>query len=355
MHKFHTLAIREITRPTLDSIAVSFAVPGDLKNEFRHRQGQHVSLRAVLDGEELRRCYSVTSASGSGDLSIVIRKIEGGRFSNFANENFKPGSEIEVLPPTGQFTVALDPANEKHYVAFAGGIGITPVISLIRTTLDAEPKSRFTLFYANRTAASTIFREEIMELKNAYIGRFAPYFFFTREKREIELFNGRIDSKRTADILDRIVKNVQADEFFLCAPEGMSRSVAETLERRGIARERIHIERFNVGTASASARSDLAQIKGEDSEITLILDGFEHKVPFTPKSENILSAAEAAGIDAPFSCRDGVCGTCRAKLLEGEVEMRANYCLEDDQVATGFILTCQSVPKTRRLVISYDE
>ena len=356
MRKFRTLSIREISRPTPDSIAVAFAVPETLRGEFRHKQGQHVSLRTVMDGEELRRCYSVTSIGG-GDLRIVIRKVEGGRFSKFANENFKPGSEIEVLPPMGQFNVALDAKNAKHYIAFAGGIGITPIISLIRTTLDAEPKSRFTLFYANRSAASTVFREEILELKNKYIGRFAPYFFFTREKREIELFNGRIDARRCAEILDRVIKNAQGDEFFLCAPEGMSRNIADTLEKKGIARERIHIERFNVGSdaAETKAPAPAAGSAAEASELTLVLDGFEHKVSFAPQSPNILSAAEEAGIDAPFSCRDGVCGTCRAKLLEGEVEMCANYCLEDDQVAAGFILTCQSVPKTKRVVLSYDE
>jgi ring-1,2-phenylacetyl-CoA epoxidase subunit PaaE len=350
--RFHRLRIRDVRRETPECVSLAFEVPAELADEYRFVQGQHLNVRAVLDGEEVRRSYSICSGVDDGELRVAIKKVPGGRFSSWANEALKPGDAIDVMTPEGRFFTPLQPEAARHYVAFAAGSGITPVLSLIRTTLAREPRSRFTLVYGNRRLASTMFHEALWELKDRYLSRFVIYNVFSREAQEVDLFNGRIDAAKTRAFLDALIPPETIDEAFVCGPASMIDEVEAALIEAGVPRSHVHVERFGVPGAAAAPVDDA---EAAEAKVTLIVDGVRREIDFHRGQHSILEAGRAAGIDLPFSCKGGMCSTCRARLLEGEVRMAKNYALEPHEVAAGFVLTCQSYPLTERVVISFDD
>ena len=351
--RFHSLRVAEIRSETPECVSLKFEVPDELAAEYRFTQGQHLALRATLGGEELRRSYSVCSGCDDGELRVAVKKVPGGRFSAWANASLKPGDAIDVMTPEGRFFTPLDPAHEKHYVAFVAGSGITPVLSLARTTLAREPKSRFTLVYGNRRQASVMFHEALEDLKDRYLTRFALYNVFSREEQDIELFNGRLDGAKARAFLATLVPVDSIDEAFVCGPATMIDEVEQALVEAGVPQAHVHVERFGVPGAAATAPVDDAG--AAQSRIGIVIDGVRREIEFRPGQHSILDAGRAAGLDLPYSCKGGMCSTCRGKLLEGEVKMAKNYALEPHEVEAGFVLTCQSYPLSERVLISYDE
>jgi len=353
---FHPLTVRDVRRETAECVSLGLEAPPGLAGRFRHTQGQYLNVRTRLGGEELRRSYSICSGADDGELRIAVKAVPEGRFSTWANSQLKPGDTLEAMPPEGRFFVPLDPANAKHYVAFAAGSGITPVLSLIKTTLRREPRSRFTLVYGNRALDSVIFNEALEDLKDRHLARLALYHVFSRDPQEVELFNGRLNRAKTGQFLDTLVPPGSIDEAFVCGPDPMMAAVQTELEARGVARERIHVERFGVPAPRRSAVREAKKVSAAGAcEVTVIVDGMRHRFELAPDGPSVLDAALKAGADLPYACKAGVCCTCRAKLVEGEVRMDANYTLEDDEVAGGFRLSCQSHPVTRTLVLDYDQ
>jgi ring-1,2-phenylacetyl-CoA epoxidase subunit PaaE len=355
---FHPLAIADVRRETADAISVRFAVPAALRDAYRFAQGQFITLKAMVDGEELRRSYSVCCAVSDyerhGELRVGIKRIEGGRFSGFAAATFRPGMVIDVMTPDGRFFTPVDAAHRKHYVAFAGGSGITPVLSNIRTLLESEPASRFSLIYGNRSVASIMFAEELEELKNRHLGRLALYHVISDEPQEVALFNGLLDAERCAQFLEALVPADTIDEAFICGPGPMMDAAESALMAAGVAREKIHVERFGTPLPAAGPRR-VADAGAPSAQVQLIQHGKARalRVPFD--GEALLDAGLAAGMDLPYACKGGVCCTCRARVLEGEVRMERNFSLEPHETARGFVLTCQAHPLTARVVVSYDE
>jgi ring-1,2-phenylacetyl-CoA epoxidase subunit PaaE len=349
--RYHTLRIADVRRETPECISVTFDLPPELAPAYRFVQGQHLGLRTTLDGEELRRSYSICSGVDDGEIRVAIKKVGSGKFSHWANEALKPGDPIEVLTPEGRFFTPLDPEHGKHYVAFVAGSGITPVLSLIRTTLAREPKSRFTLVYGNRRQSSVMFHEALEDLKDRYLTRFSLYNVFSREAQEVELFNGRIDAAKVNQFLESLVPSDTIDEAFICGPLTMIDDVEVALIAAGVPANHVHVERFGIPTGLAQEIDDT---EAAQSHIELIIDGVKREVDFMPGQHSILDAGRSAGIDLPFSCKAGMCSTCRAKVLDGQVRMAKNYALEPHEVDDGFVLTCQSYPLTDRVVISYD-
>ncbi len=355
MPKFHPLKIKEVRRETGECVSVAFEVPKELQPEYRFIQGQHLTLKTELGGEEVRRSYSICASPNDDVLRVAIKKLEGGRFSTFANEQLQAGDILEVMTPMGRFFTKLDPANEKNYVAFAAGSGITPILSIMKAVLQQEPKSEFTLFYGNRKVDSIIFREEIEGLKNEYMGRLGVHHILSRELQGSELFSGRIDAEKCSAFCDKLIDPEGVDEFFLCGPEPMIHSLRDTLVNRGVPRENIHFELFVAGlNGKAQKKEQGRKAQSVEASIHITLDGNAFEFPLTSGEDTILEAAHKVGADLPFACKGGVCCTCRAKLVEGEVEMDVNYALEPEEVEAGYILTCQSHPKTERVVVDFD-
>jgi len=351
--RFHPLRLAEVRRETPECVSLKFELPDELANEYRFTQGQHLALRATLDGEELRRSYSVCSGCDDGELRVAVKKVPGGRFSVWANESLQPGDSIDVMTPEGRFFTPLSPEHEKHYVAFVAGSGITPVLSLARTTLAREPRSRFTLVYGNRRQASVMFHEALEDLKDRYLTRFALFNVFSREEQDIELFNGRLDGAKARAFLATLVPVDSIDEAFVCGPATMIDDVEHALIDAGVPRANVHVERFGVPGAATTAPVDDAD--AAQARIGIVIDGVRREIDFHPGQHSILAAGRAAGLDLPYSCKGGMCSTCRGKLLEGQVKMAKNYALEPHEVAAGFVLTCQSYPLSERVLISYDE
>ncbi len=350
--KFHRLRIAEVRRETPECVSLAFEVPAELAPEYRFVQGQHLNLRTELGGEETRRSYSICSGVDDDELRVAIKKVPGGHFSVWANESLQAGDAIDVMTPEGRFFTPLDPGQARHYVAFAAGSGITPVLSLVRTTLAREPRSRFTLVYGNRRASSVLFNEALWNLKDRYLARFTLFNVFSREAQEVELFNGRIDAAKVRAFLEALIPAAGIDEAFVCGPATMIDEVEGALLAAGVRREHVHVERFGVPGAAAAPVDDA---EAAEAHITLIVDGVRREIDFHRGQHSILEAGRAAGIDLPFSCKGGMCSTCRAKLIEGEVKMAKNYALEPHEVDAGFILTCQSYPLTERVQISFDD
>jgi ring-1,2-phenylacetyl-CoA epoxidase subunit PaaE len=349
--RYHTLRVADVRRETPDCISVTFDLPPELEPDYRFVQGQHIGLRATLDGEELRRSYSICSGVDDNEIRVAIKKVGGGKFSQWANDTLKVGDAIDVMTPEGRFFTPLDAAHGKHYAAFVAGSGITPVLSLIRTTLAREPQSRFTLVYGNRRQSSVMFHEALEDLKDRYLTRFALYNVFSRETQEVELFNGRIDAAKVNRFLESLLPADTIDEAFICGPLTMIDEVEAALLSAGVPANHVHVERFGIPTG---APQEIDDAEAAQSHIELIVDGVRREVDFMPGQHSILDAGRAAGIDLPFSCKAGMCSTCRAKVVEGHVKMAKNYALEPHEVAEGFVLTCQSYPLTERVVLSYD-
>ena len=352
--RFHSLKIAEVRRETPEAVSLAFDVPAELAEDYRFVQGQHLNLKARVGGQELRRSYSICAGVGDRELRVAIKKIPGGVFSCWVNDDgCKVGDVLEVMTPEGRFHTPLDPAHARHYVAFAAGSGITPVLSLIKTTLCAEPKSRFTLIYGNRRQASVMFGEALEDLKNRYLTRFTLYNLFSREEQEVPLFNGRLDGAKVHAFLDTLVPPDTIDEAFICGPGGMIDAVEAALLTAGLAPEHIHLERFGVPAAAPAHHVEPGD--AAHARVTVIADGLRREMDFHADDPSILDVALAAGMDLPYSCKGGVCCTCRARLLEGEVRMDKNYTLEQPDIDAGYILTCQAHPLTERVVVSFDE
>ena len=354
---FHSLRIAEIRHDTRDALVVGFDIPDALAERFRYVQGQHLTLRTVVDGEEMRRSYSICTAVQDGALRIAIKRVAGGVFSEWAHTHLATGTMIDVMPPEGRFHVPLSPDNARHVLAFAAGSGITPILSIAKTMLLAEPRSHFTLVYGNRASSTVMFREELAELKDRTLDRFNLVHVLSREHQDVELFNGRITGEKCDALLSQWIALDDVDVAFICGPEEMTRSVVASLEAHGLHGDRIKTELFAAGSPlerRPRALSASADAKARTCEVTLVLDGVERRFSMPREDESLLDAALAAGIDVRHSCKGGVCATCRCKVIEGEVDMDANYALEDYEIARGFVLSCQSFPAGEKLVVDFD-
>jgi len=356
LSKFHPLKVANVARETRDAVALTFEVPPALKEAFNFVQGQHLTLRADIAGEDLRRSYSICSAVQDETLRIAVKKSPGGTFSTWVNDQVKAGHTIEVMPPMGHFNVVLDPRYRKHYLGFAAGSGITPLLSIIKTTLLAEPKSRFTLFYGNRSSSAVIFKEELADLKDRHLDRFNLIYVMSREPQDIALLNGRIDQQKTDALLAHWVDLADIDTAFVCGPDGMMQAVSKSLQVHGFPKSRIKIELFAASIPKHEHKVQAAPDPGHaECAVTAIIDGAAREFTLEKTKENIIDAAIRQGIELPYSCKGGVCSTCRAKLVEGEVDMDVNFALEDYEVARGFVLCCQSYPVTDRVVVDFDQ
>lgn len=353
--EFQSLTVAEVRRETPDAVSIRFHLPEDARERFAFQAGQYLTLRADINGEDIRRNYSVCSSPLDGELRVAVKALEGGAFSGYATRELKAGDRIDVLPATGHFTALFSPDQTRHYAAFAAGSGITPILSLIKTALSVEPGSRFTLFYGNRLSAQILFLEELSGLKNRFMGRLEIYHFLTLEEEEIDLFNGRLDRGKCDEILDTLIDPATIDMAFACGPEGMMLAAEAALLAHDVPADRILLERFASGGArvlDAAARETAEAAKGR--RMGVVLDGRKLTVTFDAEAGNILDSVRKAGAPAPFACKGGVCATCRAKVVSGDVEMRINYGLTSEEVEQGYILTCQSVPLSDDVVLSYD-
>ncbi|GAA4692806.1 1,2-phenylacetyl-CoA epoxidase subunit PaaE [Phytohabitans rumicis] len=352
---FHPLAVEAVDRLTDDSVAITFAVPPELREGFEFDAGQHLTVRRADEQGDVRRSYSICSTpadlAAHGRLRVGVKEIPGGAFSGFAAHSLRPGDTIEVMPPLGHFTTAFAPDRVRHYGAVVAGSGITPVLSLVATGLAVERASRFTILYGNRYARSVMFAEELADLKDRYADRLHIVHVLSREPQEARLLSGRIDAERLAELLDRLVPADRVDEWFLCGPYGMVTDARAVLSSRGVADHGVHTELFHVEETPVPPRRPTPAAAG--TEVTILLDG--RASSFTMDAdERVLDAALKVRSELPYACKGGVCSTCRGKVVEGAVTMARNYALEPDEVAAGYVLTCQSSPTTGRLVVDYD-
>jgi ring-1,2-phenylacetyl-CoA epoxidase subunit PaaE len=353
---FHSLPIKEIRKETADCVSVEFDIPSGLHEAFEFKQGQSLTMRTFINNEEVRRTYSICSSPLDKEWRVAIKKVEGGLFSSFANEQLKKGDLLEVMQPVGKFYTTLDPAQKKNYVAFAAGSGITPVLSIIKTTLRTESDSEFTLVYGNKNKNSIIFKEELEGLKDKFIDRFRIIHVLTRERTDALINSGRITVDKLME-LTGLISYKYVDEFFICGPEEMIFYIKGFLESMGIEEKKIHFELFTTPGQQQGTRYKVQGTRKEEgvkSKVTVKLDGISFDFDLGFNSEPILDAALKQGADLPFACKGGVCCTCKAKLLEGEVDMEVHWGLEHEEIEQGFILTCQSHPKTERVVIDFD-
>jgi ring-1,2-phenylacetyl-CoA epoxidase subunit PaaE len=355
---FHPLPVAAVDRLTDDAVAVALAVPDELRPTFAFRAGQHLTIRRVEDGVDVRRSYSICSMprdlAERGVLRIGVKRVAGGVFSRYATESLAVGEALEVLPPLGHFTSDFAPDRRRRYAAVAAGSGVTPVLSLVATALDTEPESRFTVLYGNRYARSVMFGEELADLKDRYPDRLHLVHVLSREPGGPELLSGRLDATRLAGLLGALLDPAEVDEWFLCGPYGMVTDARAVLAERGVAEGRVHAELFHVEEGPPADRgTPEASPEASAAELIVRLDGRESTVAMAP-GERVLEAALRVRPELPFACRGGVCSTCRARLVAGEVRMARNYALEPDEVAAGYVLTCQSSPVTPTVTVDYD-
>jgi len=354
--KFHSLKIKDIYKETSDCSVVTFDIPDELTSEFKFRQGQHLTLKADIDGEDTRRSYSLCSSPLENTWRVAVKQIPEGKFSTLINSKIAVGDTLEVMAPSGTFGVPIQPEKVKNYLFFAAGSGITPLLSMIKTHLAAEPNSTCKLFYVNKTAKSIIFKEELEQLRNTYFGRLEIYYFLTKEKRDIDLFNGRFDDDKMRVLTKTFIDIPDTSEVFLCGPEAMVNFVSNYLVSNGLPPELIHFELFISGLSEEDIeRSErLAQQNVEGVEVTIVDGGKDFHFTMTKDYDNILDAALGAGADLPFACKGGVCSTCKCKVIEGSVEMKVNYALEEHEVNQNLVLSCQSVPTSDKVKVDFD-
>jgi ring-1,2-phenylacetyl-CoA epoxidase subunit PaaE len=351
---FHTLTVKKIVQETKDCVAVSFHIPQNLAADFRFVQGQNITLKTSIHNAEVRRSYSICTAPFENELTVAIKKVPNGIFSTYANTQLKVGDKLEVMPPTGKFNTVLNATHTKQYLAIAAGSGITPILSIIKTTLATEPQSSFTLVYSNRSRASIIFFEAIEALKNKYIGRFNLIHLLSRERTDTSIHYGRIDTDKLTQ-LSKLIDYKNIAEFFICGPEEMIFTTKDFLNNLSIDNKHIHFELF----ASSTPKKIITPIEtiidtAPKSNITVQLDGRSFDFKLSYQGESILDAALQEGADLPFACKGGVCCTCKAKLVQGQVSMDVNYALEQEEVEQGYILTCQAHPITETVVVDFD-
>ena len=354
---FYPLTVKKVKKETQDCVSVSFDVPAELSEQFKFTQGQYLTFRQMNGNQELRRSYSICASPHEGELKVAVKKVPEGLFSSFMNENLKEGDVLEVMPPMGKFYTELNPENKKTYVAFAAGSGITPVISIIKSVLKNEPQSQFILIYGNKNKGTIIFKEEIEALKDRFMERLSIYHILSREVADADLLSGRINSEKAESFIKNIIPAEKIDEVFLCGPEEMILSVRDTLIQSGVEAKKIHFELFfSAASAEKKKEHELAINKSDDdfSKVTVKLDATALKLDLAYHGPTILDAALQNGADLPYACKGGVCATCKCKLEKGEVEMDINYSLEPDEIAAGFILSCQAHPRSEEVVVNFD-
>lgn len=356
-HHFHTLRVRDIQLETDQAVCIYLDVPESLTEIFRYRHGQHLVFKTFIEGEEIRRSYSICSSVRDQQLKVAVKKVRDGRFSTFANERLQVGDHLEVMPPEGSFNTLLNPDNFKSYLAFAAGSGITPILSIITSILEEEPQSRVCLVYANQSVVSMMFREKLMALKSRYLSMFNIVNVFSRETSEVDVLSGRINREKVEQLSDGLIDSQHVDEVFICGPQSMTVEVRDTLMSLGIDARHIHFELFGIDPTQQTD-FDTENVSTEDGvqhEVAVIRDGTQVEFKLSSTGTSVLDTALSLGLDLPFACKGGVCCTCRAKLISGEVHMDVNYALEPDEVEQGYILTCQAHPVSDRVIIDYDQ
>ncbi|WP_040248245.1 FAD-binding oxidoreductase [Psychroserpens mesophilus] len=356
MAEFHNVKVADIYKDTEDTSVVTFEIPSELQEEFRFRQGQHLTLKADINGEDVRRSYSLCSSPTDNQWKVAVKLIPGGKFSTYINETLKTGDQLEVMAPSGTFGVEVNANSSKNYLFFAAGSGITPILSMIKTHLKAEPNATCKLFYVNKTAKSIIFKEELEQLRNAYFGRLEIYYFLTKERRDIDLFNGRFDDDKMRVLTKTFIDIPDTSEVFLCGPEQMVNYVSAYLINAGLPKELVHFELFVSGLSEEDIKrvERLSQQNVEGVEVTIVDGGKEFIFTMTKEYDNILDAALGAGADLPFACKGGVCSTCKCEVKEGAVEMKINYALDEKEVSQNLVLSCQAVPTSDKVVVDFD-
>lgn len=353
MSKFYSLKVSRIIRETADTVSIEFEVPADLKNVFEYKQGQYLTFKYLSKGQEIRRSYSICSSPYANEkLKVAVKQVPEGVFSTYANTGLMEGHSLEVMPPMGNFYTELNAGNQKQYVAFAAGSGITPVLSIIKSILLVENKSTVHLVYGNKDTASTIFKSELDKLAEQY-ANFQLTYVFSRQGNNDTILEGRINAEKSASIINQC-KLAHANEYFICGPEEMIISVSKTLEKLGVDKKKVHFELFTTPVNLGAGEPQTVSTFSGKSKVTVLMDGAETNFELESSGINILDASIEAGVDAPFSCKGAVCCTCKAKVLEGKAIMNMNYALSDEEVASGYILTCQAHPQSEKLVVDFD-
>ncbi len=355
MSKFHSIKVADIYKETKDCSVITLEIPEALKNEFQYKQGQHLTVKATVDGSEVRRNYSLCSSPMESKWQVAVKKINGGLFSSYVNDTLKKGDFIDVIAPHGTFNTEVNPNKAKNYIAFAAGSGITPLLSIIKTHLAVELKSTFKLFYLNRSIKSIIFKEEIEQLKNTYFDRFEIFHFLTKEHRSIELLNGRFTKEKLQVLTNKIIDIPSVDECFICGPEQMIFLIRDELVAAGLDKNKVHFELFTSGNSEEDKVriNKILEHKTEGTDVTIIDGGKEFHFIMDDDFDNILDGALAAGADLPFACKGGVCSTCKCKVVSGTVEMKINYALDENEVKKGLVLSCQAVPTSEKVVVDF--
>ena len=357
MARFHDLEVTDIHKTIRDAVVVTLKPVNGAAEEFDFVQGQYLTFRREFDGEELRRSYSICAGKDDGVLQVGIKRVEGGAFSTWANTELKVGDRLQAMPPMGAFHTPLDPSAHRQYLGFAGGSGITPVLSILKTTLAREPHSRFTLVYANKGVNTIMFREELEDLKNQYMGRLNVIHILETDAQEIDLFTGLVTKEKCAELFQHWIDVENTDTAFICGPEPMMLGIAEALREHGLDDSQIKFELFasaQPGRAKRKQGDTASAAQANQTQARVTLDGATQTITM-PKDQTILDAALENAMDAPFACKAGVCSTCRCKVIEGEVEMVANHALEDYEVEKGYVLSCQAYPLTDNVVVDYDQ
>lgn len=359
-NQFYPLPVKDVSRETTHAVVVTFEVPDELRQKFSFKQGQYLTLEQQIAHKQVRRSYSICAGVDEGALKVAIKQVEGGVFSTWANENLKAGDIIDVMPPRGDFYTDINPQKGKNYLCICAGSGITPILSIIKTVLACEPESQVTLLYGNQRTSSMMFRNQLAFLKNAYLQRFHWINIFSREPQESDLFFGHLDNRKGGALNRRLITIRAYDEFFLCGPEAMISEVSRGLRGEGIAEENIHFELFAASAESARQAIQRHHARAREygdmvSEVSLLSGGREYNFKLSSDGENILDAGLRNAVDLPFSCKGGVCATCKARLLEGQVEMDSNQSLRQEEIDNGYILTCQSHPVSKKIVVDYDQ
>jgi len=354
--KFHSLKINDVKKETEDTVSISFTVPQNLRNDYNFESGQYLTLKADIDNEDVRRSYSLCSSPFENEWRVAVKQVPDGKFSTYANKVLEEGMLLDVMTPTGNFKLSTNASNANSYVLFAAGSGITPMLSIAKSALHDEPNSDVTLFYGNKGFASIIFREEIEALKNEYMGRLRIIHVLSRESLGNAIQKGRIDKEKTIQLFDAFLKDIEISGAYICGPESMIMGVKEALIEKGTAPSNIHFELFTA-PSTENEKTDLTTVSLDqvESNVSVIIDGEQIDINLDSNGENILDAAQKAGGDLPFACKGGVCCTCKAKILEGSARMDVNYALEEDEVSSGYILTCQAHPTSEKLVVSFDD
>ncbi|MBX7051338.1 MAG: phenylacetate-CoA oxygenase/reductase subunit PaaK [Flavobacteriales bacterium] len=356
--KFHSLKVSDVRRETRDCVSVAFEVPAELAESYKFKQGQYLTLRETIDGEDLRRSYSICSGVHDQELRVAIKEVKNGKFSGWVNQELKPGHVMQVMTPTGHFTTELNPDQSKNYLLIAAGSGITPIMSIARSVLQTEPQSEVTIIFGNRLFHSIIFRDQLEDMKDQYLGRFRVFHVLSGEPNEVELFSGRIDKQKIEGFCKTFIQLEKTNEVFVCGPEPMIRAVVDFMKENHMPDAQIHFELFATPGDGKPAAPAAPAVQAEEKEskcaVTVVYDGQETNFYMPMNGTSILDAAQKSGMDIPFSCKGGMCCTCRAHVSEGHANMKVNYALEPGEVESGYVLTCQAVPTTEKITVDFD-